>query len=98
MTVRREESGPRLHYQPVMEKIVNRLIKIKPAFICQVIVMPGQEIFVQIVPFKLDNRHAMNLGKFSNSFVIKIAKATPDTEPVEVAAVDWNTEQQRSGP
>ena len=81
-----------------MEKIVNRLIEIKPAFVGQMIVMTGQEIFVQIVPFKFDNRHVMSLRKFSNSFVVKIAKATPDTEPVEVAAINWNTEQQRSGP
>src|SRR5271165_2261877 len=58
------------------------------------VAMSDQEIFVQIVFFEAKQRYMMCLGQATNSFVIEIAKRTPDTKPVEVPSVDWHTEYQ----
>ena len=75
-----------------MEKVVKRLVEVKPPFGGQMIAMSDQEILIQVVLLKVEKRHIMNLGKSANSLVIKIAEATSDTEPVEVPSVDRHAE------
>src|ERR1700730_4029489 len=80
----------RVRNEPVMKKIVDRLIEIKPAFVRQMVVMTSKEVFVQIMSIEFTQWRMVSLGEPSDSLVLQVAKSTPDTELVKILPVNRN--------